>query len=153
VKTRTPSGVTFRVAGNRDSRSSLISGDIEAKYSDASKGINATQTWTTTNILRTQLELENQFAKGLKLDVSSVLIPEAGAKSASALVNAIYKQPGLHTRAFLDLFKVCPFSFLCFHDISLSSCDNFLFPRSSRMHMPDFFPPSGYSKLGSHRHR
>lgn len=111
MKTKTPSGVTFRVAGNRDARSSQINGDIEAKYADAKKGITATQTWTTTNALRTQLELENQFAKGLKLDVSSVLLPEAGAKSASALVSAIYKQPGLHTRAFLDLFKVCSFVF------------------------------------------
>lgn len=109
MKTKTPSGVTFRVAGNRDSRSSQINSDIEAKYADSKKGITATQTWTTANALRTQLELENQFAKGLKLDISSVLLPEAGPKSASALVNAIYKQPGLHTRAFLDLFKVCPF--------------------------------------------
>lgn len=105
VKTKTPSGVTFRVAGNRDSRTSAINADIEAKYSDFKKGIVATQVWTTSNALRTQLELENQFAKGLKLDISSVLLPEKGPKSASALVNAVYKQPGLHTRAFLDIFK------------------------------------------------
>ncbi|KAF8319091.1 hypothetical protein DL93DRAFT_2053903 [Clavulina sp. PMI_390] len=105
VKTKTPSGVTFRVAGNRDSRSSAIAGDIEAKYADPKKGITATQVWTTSNALRTQLELENQFAKGLKLDLSSVLLPEKGPKSASAVLNAVYKQPGLHTRAFLDVFK------------------------------------------------
>lgn len=106
MKTKTPSGVTFRVAGNRDARSSVINADVEAKYSDYKKGLTATQVWTTSNALRTSLELENQFAKGLKLDISSLLLPEKGVKSASALVNAIYKQPGLHTRAFLDVFKV-----------------------------------------------
>jgi len=103
VKTRTPSNVTFKVAGTRDSRSSLINGDIEAKYVDNKKGLVITQAWTTSNILRTQLELENQVAKGLKFDITSILLPEKGQKSA--LVNAVYKQPGVHSRAFVDVFK------------------------------------------------
>jgi voltage-dependent anion channel protein 2 len=102
VKTKTPSGVTFKVAGNRDAKAA-INGDIETKYTDKAHGLTFTQAWTTANVLRTQVEIENQIAKGLKLDLATALLPEKGQKSA--LLNATYKQPGLHTRAFLDVFK------------------------------------------------
>ncbi|KAF8321968.1 voltage-dependent ion-selective channel [Cantharellus anzutake] len=103
VKTKTPSGVTFKVAGTRDARSSLITGDIEAKYAVPKKGLTFTKTWTTANVLRAQLELENQIAEGLKIDVTSSLAPEKGDRTA--LITTIYKQPGVHSRAFLDVFK------------------------------------------------
>lgn len=104
MKTNTPSGVTFKAAGTRDTRSEAIVGDIEAKWADRKHGLTVTQTWTTANILRSQVELENQIAKGLKLDVNTSLTPDKGAKSA--LLNAVYKQSGFHTRAVLDVFKV-----------------------------------------------
>jgi voltage-dependent anion channel protein 2 len=63
-----------------------------------------TQAWTTSNILRSQIELENQIAHGLKLETTTVLNPEKNAKSV--LLGAAYKQPGLHSRAVLDVFKV-----------------------------------------------
>lgn len=62
------------------------------------------QAWTTTNLLRSQLELENQIAKGLKFDLSTALNPAKSQKAA--ILTAIYKQPSLHTRATVDLFKV-----------------------------------------------
>jgi len=103
VKTKTPSNVTFKVAGNRDAKTAAIAGDIEAKYSDPKNGIVFTQAWTTTNILRSQIELENQIAKGLKLDLTTSLLPDKGQKSV--LLNTVYKQPGLHSRAVIDMFK------------------------------------------------
>ncbi|KAI0373674.1 voltage-dependent ion-selective channel [Pilatotrama ljubarskyi] len=103
VKTLTPSNVGFKVGGSRDTKSNLISGDIEAKFFNKAHGLVLTQTWTTSNILKTQVELENQIAKGVKLDLQTALTPDTGAKSA--LFTTIYKQPGLHTRAFLDIFK------------------------------------------------
>jgi voltage-dependent anion channel protein 2 len=63
------------------------------------------QAWTTSNILRTQVELENQIAKGLKFDLAASLNPSKSQKSA--ILTSIYKQPSLHTRATVDLFKVC----------------------------------------------
>ncbi|GAA5881697.1 hypothetical protein JCM8547_007989, partial [Rhodosporidiobolus lusitaniae] len=103
VKTRAPNGVTFRVAGNRDTKSGAIAGDLEGKYIDAKNGVTLTQTWTTANVLKTQVELENQLAKGLKFDIQGHLLPATQGKSA--YVTAIYKQPSLHTRALLDVFK------------------------------------------------
>lgn len=103
VKTNTPSNVAFKVGGTRDSKSAAITGDLEGKYVDRKHGLVFTQAWTTSNILRTQVELENQIAKGLKLDLNAALTPDSGSKSA--LFTTTYKQPGLHSRAFLDLFK------------------------------------------------
>lgn len=104
MKTATPSNTTFKVAGLRDNKSGAINGDIEAKYTDKKNGLVFTQAWTTSNVLRSQLELSDYVTKGLKLDLSTALLPDKGQKSA--LINATYKQPGLHSRAFLDLFKV-----------------------------------------------
>ena len=103
VKTTTSSGVNFKVALVRDSKAA-ITGDLETKYNHKHHGLTLTQTWTTANVLRTQVELENQIAKGLKFDLATSLLPEKGSKSA--LLTSTYKQPGLHTRAFLDIFKV-----------------------------------------------
>ncbi|EJF63510.1 voltage-dependent ion-selective channel [Dichomitus squalens] len=103
VKTATPSNVSFKVGGSRDTKSTLIGGDIEAKFFNKPHGLTFTQTWTTSNVLKTQVEIDNQIAKGVKLDLQTALTPDTGAKSA--LFTTTYKQPGLHTRAFLDIFK------------------------------------------------
>jgi len=103
VKTSTPSNVTFKVDGTRDSKTCNVTGNIEGKYNDKAHGLTITQAWTTHNALRTQIELENQIAKGLKLDTTTTLHPEKRAKSV--LLAAAYKQPGVHARAVLDVFK------------------------------------------------
>jgi len=103
IKTKTPSNVTFKVAGNRDGKTADIAGDLEGKYVDIKNGLTFTQAWTTANVLRTNIELDNQIAKGLKLDLNTTLLPDKGAKTG--LINAAYKQPGLHSRAVVDLFK------------------------------------------------
>jgi len=103
VKTKTPNGVTFKAAGSSNPKDNHISGDIEAKYSDFKNGLSITQTWTTANVLRNQIELENNFAKGLKLDLATSLHPEKNVKTG--VLNAVYKQSGVHTRTSLDIFK------------------------------------------------
>lgn len=104
VKTKTPSGVVFKVAGNQDNQSGFIAGDVETKYTHKPYGLTYTQTWTTSNVLKSAFELENSFAKGLKLDLNTTLQPDKGSKSA--VLNAAFKQSGVHTRAALDVYKV-----------------------------------------------
>ncbi|PKI84459.1 Mitochondrial porin [Malassezia vespertilionis] len=103
VKTHTPSGVTFRVFGLHDNKSSAITGDLEASWFDRKKGISLTQAWSTANVLRNQIELQNHLAKGLKFELISTLVPEKQAKNA--LLATTYKAPGLHIRNFVDVFK------------------------------------------------
>ncbi|KAJ9093713.1 hypothetical protein QFC21_006309 [Naganishia friedmannii] len=119
--------VTFRVAGNRDIKSTAIAGDLEGKYVDSKNGIAFTQIWTTANKLATKIECENQIAKGLMLDLTTILNQPTAQRGAifiatyklsslhaqvtadslkrSAVVIATYKQPSFHTQATVNLFK------------------------------------------------
>ena len=45
-----------------------------------------------------------KLRKRFWLDLTTSLHPDKGQKHA--ILNAVYKQPSLHTRAFLDVFKV-----------------------------------------------
>jgi len=103
IKTTAPNGVSFTVNGNKDSKSGIIHGELKTKYSDPKNGVTFTETWTTSNHLSGQIELENNFAKGLKLDINGSLLPAASQKNAK--IGVIYKQASLHTRAHLDIFK------------------------------------------------
>jgi hypothetical protein len=76
IKTATPSGLSFKVLSSR-----MPGPLLPATWSLKHHGL--TLTWTTTNVLRTQVEL------------TATLLPEKGSKSA--LLTAIYKQHGLHT--------------------------------------------------------
>lgn len=104
VKTKTPNNVTFKVAGTRDSKTDKIFGDLEAKWADKKSGTTLTQSWSTNNVLKNQVELENHIAKGLKLELISTLVPDKQTKGV--IFTSTYKQPGIHTRQHLDLFKV-----------------------------------------------
>lgn len=66
-------------------------------------GITLTQGWTTTNVLNTKFELDNQIANGLKAELATDFIPSS--KDFGAKVNLHFKQPNFHARAFFDLMK------------------------------------------------
>ncbi|KAJ6461998.1 eukaryotic porin/Tom40 [Mycena vitilis] len=104
VKTKTPSNTVFKVAGTRASQTSAIQGDIEAKLNDRKHGLTFTNTWTTTNVLRSQIELQDQITQGLKLDLTTSIAPSKN-NSKTAVLGAVYKQSGFHSRAVLDVLK------------------------------------------------
>ncbi|KAH9465021.1 hypothetical protein PSHT_08696 [Puccinia striiformis] len=100
------SGLTLSpptVAGLRDGKSGVIAGDLEAKYLLPKYGLTFTPTWSTSNLVKAQFELDNKIAKGLKLDLATSMNPVSNAKNAA--LTATYKQPGLHTRTLVDLFR------------------------------------------------
>ena len=80
-----------------------ISGELEGKYTDG--GISLTQGWTTANALNTKLEIDNQIAKGVKLELGTTFLPYLSSKNKNAKVGIHYRHTAFHARAFLDLFK------------------------------------------------
>jgi len=62
-----------------------------------------TQGWTTANALNTKIELDNQIARGVKLELGTTFLPSIASKNAK--IGLHYRQQAFHTRAFLDLFK------------------------------------------------
>jgi len=65
--------------------------------------LTLTETWSTSNVLDTKLELENNVVQGLKAELSSSFLPEN--KNYGGKLNLFYKQPSIHLRAFVDPFK------------------------------------------------
>ncbi|KAG1377204.1 hypothetical protein G6F61_006933 [Rhizopus arrhizus] len=104
VKTSAFDGTTFKVNGHRDNNLGIIAGDIETKYVDKQNGIVLTQAWTTSNILNGKIELENNLAKGLKLELLTSYLPITHGKTIK--INTIHKQPNVHSTASVDLSKL-----------------------------------------------
>ncbi|CAG8580044.1 2796_t:CDS:2 [Acaulospora morrowiae] len=102
-KTNAPNGVSFILSGQKDLKSGNINGEFKSKYNYPKKGFLFTGTWTTNNYLNTQVELDNNLAKGLKLDLSTNLQLNTGNKSVKG--GLIFKQPGFHTRLYADLLE------------------------------------------------
>ncbi|MCJ1443708.1 MAG: hypothetical protein MMC23_004208 [Stictis urceolatum] len=66
-------------------------------------GLTLTQGWSTANSLDTKIELDGALVKGLKGEIATNFLPATKAYGARA--NLYYKQPNVHTRAFIDLIK------------------------------------------------
>ncbi|KAI9202719.1 eukaryotic porin/Tom40 [Polychytrium aggregatum] len=97
-------GLKFTVTGsNNAGKTGGIIADIKSKFSDKARGFTFTESWTTANVLGVQLELQDNIAKGLKLDVNASILPAIGSKSVKA--GAEYKQEYIFTRANIDLFR------------------------------------------------
>ena len=66
-------------------------------------GLSLTQTWTTANVLSSKLELDNNFAKGLKAEALTDFVPSS--QKFGAKINLYFKQPNFNARAFFDVLK------------------------------------------------
>ena len=66
-------------------------------------GLSLTETWTTSNVLSTKLELDNNLAKGLKAEALADFVPSS--QKFGAKVNLYFKQPNFNARAFFDVLK------------------------------------------------
>lgn len=98
VKLKAPNGVAFTTKGTSP-HDGAIAASVEAKK-DLSNGLTLTETWASTNMLSTKLEMDNTLAKGLKAEVLNFFNPSKGATAFKG--NLIFKQPMFHTRAFMD---------------------------------------------------
>ncbi|KAL1916293.1 uncharacterized protein VTP21DRAFT_5910 [Calcarisporiella thermophila] len=103
AKTVAQNGVTFTATGAQDSKTGIVQGELKTKYSDAKNGLTLTESWTTSNVLTGQVEVENKIAPGVKLDATASFLPATGSKNAK--LGIFYKAPAVHSRVFADLFR------------------------------------------------
>jgi len=78
VKTKTQNGIDFNLTGehNTDIQKSL--GTLEAKYFNKANGLTFVEKWNTDNILKSELTLEDNLVKGLKLVLDTSYAPASG---------------------------------------------------------------------------
>ncbi|KPP79862.1 voltage-dependent anion-selective channel protein 2-like [Scleropages formosus] len=90
VKTKSASGVEFKTSGSSNTDTSKVNGNLETKYKWSEYGLTFTEKWNTDNTLGTEITIEDQIAKGLKLTFDTTFSPNTGKKSGK--VKAAYKR-------------------------------------------------------------
>lgn len=65
------------------------------------KGVTITQAWTTASLLDSKVELADVVAPGVKVDIQNLWNP-AKEGSANQKVNLAFKNPNVHSRAFIN---------------------------------------------------
>jgi len=103
VNTKAPNGVSFKVSGHQNPKTDALTADLEIKNTDPNLGATTTFDWSHANVLKGQLELENQLAKGLKFDATATVAPESNI--ITAIFGTHYKTSGVHARGVFDFFK------------------------------------------------
>ncbi|KAM9823454.1 voltage-dependent anion-selective channel protein 3 isoform X4 [Syngnathus typhle] len=81
VKTKSQNGVEFATSGSSNTNTGRSGGHLEAKYKVSELGLSFNQKWNTDKTLATEVTLEDQLAKGLKLGLDASFVPNTGKKS------------------------------------------------------------------------
>lgn len=99
-KTKTDSGVEFTSNGSSNHDSGKFSGSLETKYKWGEYGLTFSEKWNTDNTLGTEITIEDQLVKGLKLAFDTQFAPQTGKKSGK--IKATYKQDYIHDNLDVD---------------------------------------------------
>jgi len=105
-KTKTSTGVNFTVSGTSNNDTGRINAFLETKYLVKDYGFTIKEKWTTDNVLATQLVVEDQFVKGLKLTLDTTFAPQTGKKSGS--VQTAFQNDHVHLNGDVDLDGTAP---------------------------------------------
>lgn len=78
VKSKTQSGVEFNTAGTSNQDSGKVTGSLETKYKIKEHGLSFSEKWNTDNTLTSEVSVEDQLVKGLKLSFVGSFAPQTG---------------------------------------------------------------------------
>ncbi|XP_041856026.1 voltage-dependent anion-selective channel protein 3 isoform X1 [Melanotaenia boesemani] len=107
VKTTSQSGVMeFATSGSNNTDTGKSGGHLETKYKVSELGLNFNQKWNTDNTLTTEITMEDQLAKGLKLGLDTSFVPNTGKKSAKLKTG--YKRDYMNVGCDLDFDMAGP---------------------------------------------
>ncbi|KAM8851882.1 non-selective voltage-gated ion channel VDAC2-like isoform 2-T2 [Synchiropus picturatus] len=100
VKTKSNSGVEFKTSGSSNTDTSKVAGSLETKYKRPEYGLTFTEKWNTDNTLGTEITIEDQIAKGLKVTFDTTFSPNTGKKSGK--VKTAYKREYINLGCDVD---------------------------------------------------
>nr|XP_046243925.1 voltage-dependent anion-selective channel protein 3 isoform X4 [Scatophagus argus] len=106
VKTKSQNGVEFVTSGSSNTDTGKSAGHLETKYKMNELGLNFTKKWNTDNTLTTEITMEDQLAKGLKLSLDTSFVPNTGKKSAKLKTG--YKRDFVNVGCDLDFDMAGP---------------------------------------------
>ncbi|KAF6730057.1 Voltage-dependent anion-selective channel protein 2 [Oryzias melastigma] len=106
IKTKSQSGVEFATSGSNNTDTGKSGGHLETKYKLNELGLSFNQKWNTDNTLTTEITMEDQLAKGLKLGLDTSFVPNTGKKSAKLKTG--YKRDYMNLGCDLDFDMAGP---------------------------------------------
>uniref|UniRef100_A0A8C8T8Q2 Non-selective voltage-gated ion channel VDAC1 n=1 Tax=Peromyscus maniculatus bairdii TaxID=230844 RepID=A0A8C8T8Q2_PERMB len=71
LKTKSENGLEFTSSGSANTETTKVNGSLETKYRWTEYGLMLTEKWNTDNTLGTEITVEDQLARGLKLTFDS----------------------------------------------------------------------------------
>jgi len=105
ASTTTESGIAVSTGGSHCLESGKVNGNLETKYKCKDYGVTITEKWNTDNVLNTNFAIEDQLAKGLKLDLATSFSPVTGKKKGT--LKTAFKNDSLAINADAGLV-MCP---------------------------------------------
>lgn len=100
TKSKTQNGIEFTVNGNSNHDTKKFNGNLETKYKWSEYGITFNEKWNTDNAISTEITVEDQLIKGLKLSFDTQFVPQTGKKSGK--IKSEFKQKYIHTNLDVD---------------------------------------------------
>ncbi|ERE68920.1 voltage-dependent anion-selective channel protein 1 [Cricetulus griseus] len=78
LKTKSENGLEFTSSGSANTETTKVNGSLETKYRWTEYGLTFTEKWNTDNTLGTEITVEDQLTRGLKLTFDSSFSPNTG---------------------------------------------------------------------------
>uniref|UniRef100_A0A2K6UPD8 Non-selective voltage-gated ion channel VDAC1 n=1 Tax=Saimiri boliviensis boliviensis TaxID=39432 RepID=A0A2K6UPD8_SAIBB len=100
LKTKSENGLEFTSSGSANTETTEVTGSLEPKYRWTEHGLTFTEKWNTDNTLGTEITLEDQLARGLKLTFDSSFSPNTREKNAK--IKAGYKREHINLGCDMD---------------------------------------------------
>ncbi|KAK2118365.1 Voltage-dependent anion-selective channel protein 1 [Saguinus oedipus] len=100
LKTKSENGLEFTSSGSANTETTKVTGSLETKYRWTEYGLTFTEKWNTDNTLGTEITLEDQLARGLKLTFDSSFSPNTGKKNAK--IKTGYKREHINLGCDMD---------------------------------------------------
>lgn len=80
-KSKTANGVEFTSGGTAAHDTGKVNGSLESKYKVKEYGLTFVEKWNTNNVLSTEVTVQDQLVKGLKVSFDSSFAPQTSEKS------------------------------------------------------------------------
>uniref|UniRef100_A0A2K6KAH5 Non-selective voltage-gated ion channel VDAC1 n=1 Tax=Rhinopithecus bieti TaxID=61621 RepID=A0A2K6KAH5_RHIBE len=100
LKTKSENGLEFTSSGSANTETTKVTGSLETKYRWTECGLTFTKKWNTDNTLGTEITVEDQLARGLKLTFHSSFSPNTGKKNAK--IKTGYKREHINLGCNMD---------------------------------------------------
>ena len=102
LKTKSENGLEYTSSGSANTETTKVNGSLETKYRWTEYGLTFTEKWNTDNTLGTEITVEDQLARELKLTFDSSFSPNTEEEKGIAKIKTGYKREHINLGCDVD---------------------------------------------------